>query len=165
MVPNIIAIALSALALTSSTFLAIRQAGLMRRANHLPAYMMHLDHFRSMEFNDRYLYVCQQLQREFDPQYGISGLPDMARRAVYDIAYFYQNIALLRLLGILDKKIIAVLNIRAVKVWEAIEPFVQHERSANDCAGPYMLRILEDFAKNVSSFPLESVDPLLIRRR
>ena len=36
---NVVAVALSALALACSTFLAVQQSVLMRRANHIPAYI------------------------------------------------------------------------------------------------------------------------------
>jgi|GEM_PF-3214520 len=58
---NIVALVLSAVALGISTWLAVRQALQQKRATHLPAYLGMLSEFRSREFNDHYLYVCEKL--------------------------------------------------------------------------------------------------------
>src|SRR5437868_12579516 len=107
MLLNLAAIALSTLALTCSTYLAHRQVTLMRRASYLPVYLAFLNEFRSMEFHDRYRFVCERLPVEYEPDNGLSGLPDDARRAVLDIAYYFQNLNLVWRLSLLDEKVIA----------------------------------------------------------
>jgi hypothetical protein len=50
---------------------------------------------------------------------GISGLPDDAREAVYDVAGLFQGIATLRLLGILDERVKTLFQVRIVRIWSA----------------------------------------------
>jgi hypothetical protein len=146
---NIIAIALSAIALGVSTWLAVRQVLLSKRANHLPAYLHLLSEFRSREFNDHYLYVCEKLAEEHDAKLGISGLPDNAREAIYDIAYYYQAFALLILTRIVDEDVVlAFFHWRIVRVWEAIAPYVAREREISKSSGGHVLGLLEEYAVN-----------------
>jgi hypothetical protein len=146
---NIIAIALSAVALGVSTWLAVRQVLLSKRANHLPAYLELLSEFRSREFNDHYLYVCEKLAAEHDAKLGISGLPDNAREAVYDITYYYQAFVLLALTRIVDEDVVlAFFHWRIVRVWEAIAPYVAREREISQASGDQVLGLLEEYAVN-----------------
>ncbi|MGP3949971.1 hypothetical protein [Streptomyces sp. 7N604] len=165
MILNIVAIVLSVLALASSSYLAFRQAVLMKQSNHLPAYLWLFNEFRSVEFQDRYRYVCEQLQREHDPQLGVSGLPEDARRAVYDIGYFFQQCISLRRLNIVDDEVIMTMSMRTVRVWRAIAPFVEREREINSEQGPKLLSILEDFADDARRHPEEFRRSILHRRR
>ncbi|MCW2860209.1 MAG: hypothetical protein JWP48_1917 [Actinoallomurus sp.] len=96
MVYNVIAILLSAYALTTSAYLALQHRFEQRRANLLPYYTRLIDEFRTLEFHDHYGYLCTRLRVEHDPQLGISGLPDDARRAIYHVAYLFQGIGMAR---------------------------------------------------------------------
>ncbi|GIH26490.1 hypothetical protein Aph01nite_48000 [Acrocarpospora phusangensis] len=153
MIYNMIALVLSTLALASSTALAFRQAGLMKRSNHLPAYLAFLEEFRTDAFHQRYHFICNRLNVDHDPRNGISGLPDNVRDTLYDVAYFHQNLAALFRLGILDDQIIVTMSTRFVRVWDAIEPFVLREREIVSI--PHMLRVLQDFADDVRTTPQE----------
>ncbi|MFI9310941.1 DUF4760 domain-containing protein [Streptomyces triculaminicus] len=161
MVLNLVATGLSGVALFIAVYTAISQAVLLRRGNQLPAYVDLLADFRSMEFHDRYRFVTQRLSVEYDPVLGLSGLPDEARRQVYDTVYYYQNIAVLRLAGIVDDEMMALLRGRVIKVWEAVAPFVERERELMGANGPYMLRNLEDFARDAQHMPHDVIDHLL----
>ncbi|HEV2372690.1 MAG TPA: hypothetical protein VGS19_11015 [Streptosporangiaceae bacterium] len=119
---NLVAVVLSVLALAISTYLALHQNQIQRRANYLSACTGMFAGFRSAAFHDHYLFVTETLPSAYDPQLGISGLPEEARIAVYDMAYFFQNLAQLRLLRILDEEIFAQLHIRIIRVWDAIAP-------------------------------------------
>jgi hypothetical protein len=146
---NITAIALSVIALGISTWLAVRQALLSKRANHLPAYLHLLSEFRSREFNDHYLYVCEKLAGEHDSELGISGLPNNAREAVYDIAYYYQEFAILILTRIVDEDVVlAFFHWRIIRVWEAISPYVSREREISKASGDGVFGLLEEYAVN-----------------
>jgi hypothetical protein len=146
---NIIAIALSIVALGISTWLAVRQVLLSERANHLPAYLTLLSEFRSREFNDHYLYVCERLRKEHDAALGISGLPAGAREAIYDVAYYYQMLAVLILTRIVSEDIVlAFFHWRIIRAWEAISPYVIREREISKASGSTVLRLLEEYATN-----------------
>lgn len=149
MLINIVAIVLSAVALGASTWLTVRQVLLSKRANHLPAYLHLLSEFRSREFNDHYRYVCEKLAVEHDAKLGISGLPDDAREAIYDIAYYYQTFALLILTRIVDEDVImAFFHWRIVRVWEAIAPYVVREREISKSSGDQVLALLQEYGVN-----------------
>lgn len=148
---NIIALAMSGLAIITSTYVALKHEGLQKAANFVPAYTALLRQYQSMEFHDHYTYVTTRLRAENDPEAGMSGLPDEARRAVYDVAYFYQGFGVMYLLGVLDDEILPTMRPRSLKVWEAIEPYVQREREICGFNEVYVLRALEEFATETRS--------------
>ncbi|WP_157430524.1 DUF4760 domain-containing protein [Actinomadura macra] len=149
MLLNLVAIALSALALACSTYLAHRQVTLMHRSAYLPVYLAFLNEFRSMEFHDRYRFVCERLPHEHEPGNGLSGLPDEARRAVLDIAYYFQNLILVWRLSLLDEQVLATMGIRFLRVWDAIAPFVERERELMGAPEFRLMSSLEAFAEEV----------------
>ncbi|MFF7230417.1 hypothetical protein [Streptomyces sioyaensis] len=165
MVFNFVATGLSVVALLVTLYSAVSHAGLQRRSNQLPAYVDLLADFRSVEFHDRYWFVTHRLLAEYDPALGLHGLPDDVRRQVYDVVYYYQNIAVLRLADILDDEMVALLRIRVVKLWEAVAPFVRREREVLGTDGWYLLRSLEEFAHDAQHMPHDTIDRLLHLRR
>lgn len=156
---NIVAIGLSVLALSSSTYFAFQQVSSLKRANYLPAYLELLEDFRSPTFHQHHRYVIQRLRAEHDPDLGISGLPAEAQEAVYDVAFFLHNFVILKRLGIIDDRYLMTLNDRAVRTWEAIGPFVRRERELVPL--PHLLQILEDHAAVVATVPPDSGRSLL----
>ncbi|WP_327351592.1 hypothetical protein [Streptomyces sp. NBC_01304] len=89
------------------------QLQISREANHLPVLAALLAQFRTVELNDHYIYVCTKLREEHSPELGISGLPQPAREAVYDVAYFLQTFAGMASLGIAsERELLAVLHTR-----------------------------------------------------
>ena len=165
MVWNVVAVILACLALASSTVLAVEQARLSRRANHIPAHFDLAAQFRSLEFNDHYQFVTTRLAAECDPHGGISGLSDEARAAVYDVAGLIQGIASLRVLDILDDRVLAVIKVRAVRVWESVAPFVLRERELQGTSGQYLWRLLEEFAADAAALPDDVVNSLIDQQR
>jgi hypothetical protein len=162
---DIIAIALSMAALATSAFLALQHHGEQRRANLLPYYTKLLDDLRTLEFHDHYRYVCTQLHNDHDPQLGISGLPDDARRAVYDVAYLFQGIGMLRLLSIVSDQVMTTFDVRVVQVWDAVAPYVERERETNGTTGTYLMRTLQEFAADVRRMPPDAIDTMIERHR
>jgi hypothetical protein len=162
---NIVAIVLSAVAFVTSTFIALQHQALQKAANFAPTYIQLLKQYQTIEFHDRYRYVTTKLKTEHDPKLGISGLPDDARRAVYDIAYFFQGYGMFRLLRILDDQVLPTMQPRILAVWEAIEPYVERERELHGFSGLYILRVLEEFVKDAKALPPGSLNAMLTRRR
>src|SRR5690242_1019678 len=76
-----------------------------------------LGSFKTLEFHDHYRYVTTTLAAEHDPRLEISGLPDDARRAVYDITYFFYGYAMLRLFDVFDDQVFPILAHRVIAVW------------------------------------------------
>jgi hypothetical protein len=95
---------------------------------------------------------------------GISGLPVDVRADVLNVAYYYQTVAALIGIGIVDeRRTLALLRIRFVKVWDAVEPFVRQERRANPHTGDQLLTILEFYAERARLLPDDAVQGLLGR--
>jgi hypothetical protein len=165
MVYNVIAIVLSAAAFGTSAYLALQHRAEQRRANLLPYYTRLFDEFRTLEFHDHYEYLCTRLQVEHDPQLGISGLPDNARRAIYHVAYLFQGIGMLWLLDIVSDQVLTTIDVRVVQAWDAIAPYVQHEREINGATGVYLMRTLEELAADVRQLPPDVINVMIERHR
>lgn len=150
MVLGIVAVVVSMCALLTSTLLGARQIRVMRDANHVPAIIELLSEFRSREFHDDYQYIITNLRAEHDPELGISGLPESARTAVLNVAYYYQVFAFLIGFEILDEtKVLAVLRIRIINTWGALKPYAMVERKSNPLPVLTMLETLADHAQNM----------------
>lgn len=128
MVLNVLAIVIAAAALLISSVLAAQQAGLMFRANNIPVYIELFSQFRSFEFNDHCNFIIDRLGQEYMAEETvISGLPDEARAAVYDVGGLFTEIATLRLLGTVDRRIDSMVQVTVLQVWKALAPFVYAE--------------------------------------
>ena len=165
MIFNIVAIVLSAVAVVTSAYTALQHRTLQKAANFAPAYMQLIRQYQTLEFHDHFRYVTTKLRADHDPQLGISGLPDEARRAVYDIAYFYHGYGVLKLLRIIDDQVLPGMQSRIVAVWDAIEPYVERERELCGSSVVYQMRVLEEFAKEAKALPPGSFRATLTRRR
>ncbi len=155
---EIVAIVLSVLALASSTALALNQVSLMRRANYLAPNIEANHEFRSLKFQDNYKFVTEILPAAFEPQLGISGLPDEARAAIYDVGGLFQGLAQLTVLGPVD---IVMIQFRIVHAWRALAPFVERERELNKTVGPYFWRTFEEIAEEAAQMPDDALNNLL----
>lgn len=163
MIFTVVAIVVSVVALATSTYTALAHQALQKAANFSPSYLQFTRQLQAIEFHDHYAYVTTKLGSEHDPKLGISGLPDDARRAVYDIVYFLYGYGMLQLIGVLDDLAALTARHRVVTVWDAIAPYVERER---ELGGPSDLRMLEEFAKDVRALPHRSLlNSLLGRRR
>jgi hypothetical protein len=145
---NTAALAASFAALTVSTLMAIRQVRTARHANQLPVIV---EIFREMGSSDAY-----QRERTLfdglpsqDPKLGVEGLPEPLRSCVYQVGNYYLMLSYLTLLEILDHRL-AVLPIhyRAVRVWNAIAPFVYEERRRRGDPNSF-LNVLEAFIEKI----------------
>jgi hypothetical protein len=132
-------VAISIAALMLTTILTLRQLGLLQRSNYIPVVELIVE-LRSRELYDDLMYVTNRLRAEHDPSLGISGLPDTARSAVVNVAYYFQAFAWLGELGILKAKHLGLVANRIVLTWRVIEPYVKAERQA--VKGPPILTVL-----------------------
>ena len=124
---NIIAVMASLLALAVSSTFAIRQIRLARQAHQVPA-MDFLWIMRSPKFlrSEEILWV--ELPQQ-DPSLRFSELPEALRDEAESILSFYQKVAYLVGLGIVDSRLaILPVHYRAPRTWAAVEPFVRNER-------------------------------------
>jgi hypothetical protein len=134
------ALVVSGFALVSSVGVAIRQIRLQRCANYTPLVLEFVCAFRSQKLYDDLVYVLKKLRSEHQPTAGISNLPETARSAVLNIAYYYQAFAWLDDAGAIDdKEILRISRQRAASIWQVIEPFVQAERAT--VPGPLLTKL------------------------
>jgi hypothetical protein len=164
MVWNVVTLLVAVIALGSSTAIAVRQVALMRKANHLPAYIDLLSQLRSPEFNAHFRLIMNSLAQDYDPQLGISGLPDNAQAAVYDVGGLFTEIAALRLLGILDERVDVLVRVSLVNSWRVLAPFVKAERVLLGVPGMYW-RSYEEFAADAAALPANAIDVLIEKQR
>ncbi|MFE2302924.1 hypothetical protein ACFXAW_32570 [Streptomyces sp. NPDC059445] len=143
---NLLAISISVIAVVASMWFGARQVQIARQANYIPALMDLLAEFRSAELHEQYAYVLRDLNREHAPDGGLRGLSPAAKTAVYSVAYFFQTLAGLYALGVIDETAAIVMaRARITKVWEAIAPFVERERQFPD-VDPNLLSLLQAYA-------------------
>jgi hypothetical protein len=165
MVWNVLAIALSAAALLISSVLAMQQARLMFRANHIPIYMELFSQYRSVEFQEHCRFIVERLAQEnVAEETGISGLPDEPRAAAYDVAGLFTEIATLRLLGAIDDRIDSMVQVRLLQVWRVLAPFVYAERKRLGTSNMFW-RSFEEFAADVALLPEGSINAVIERHR
>lgn len=165
MVWNVLAIAIAAAALLASSVLAMQQAVLMFRANHVPVYVEFFSQLRSLEFQDHSRFIIDRLAQEnIAEETGISGLPDEARAAVYDVGGLYTEIATLRLLGAVDRRIDSMAQVHLVRIWETLAPFVYEERKRLGVSDS-LWRSFEEFAADAARLPEGSINTLIDQHR
>jgi hypothetical protein len=165
MVWNVLAIAIAAAALLMTSVLAMQQASLMMRANHIPVYMEIFSQTRSMEFQEHYRFIVNRLAKEnVAEETGISGLPDEAWAAVCDVGGLYTEVATLRLLGAVDRRIDSMMQVRLVRAWKVLAPFVYEERRRLGVSNMYW-RSFEEFAADIERLPEGSINDLIAQHR
>jgi hypothetical protein len=138
-VSGAVSLATSVVALVVSVLVAWRQDRKTKSAGDFAAVLeVYLRDVRDKEYQNDQHYVVSRLGREH-PQPGttVSGLPETARNAVWNVAFLYESIGMMYKLGVMDRRIaLGVFHFRIVQVWEAIAPFAQAERSHRD--GPFL---------------------------
>ncbi|MFF3886298.1 hypothetical protein [Streptomyces sp. NPDC001914] len=161
---NVLAISISVFAVLASMWFGARQVQIARQANYMPALMDLLAEFRSAELHDQYIYVLGDLNRDHTPDGGLRGLSPHAKSAVYSVAYFFQTLAGLYALGVIDETAASMMaRARITKVWEAIAPFVERERQFPD-VDPNLLSLLQAYAAVSQRFNAPSNEELVWAR-
>lgn len=147
----VISIAALTLALTSTLFsiwFNQKQLVQFKKENHFPVVAEVFAKFQKAEFHDQYDYVVNRLRHDHDPSHGLLGLPQPAKDWVIDQAYFYQTLAALKGLNVLDETDnLGNLHLRIVEVWTAIEPYVDAERRRTRGANRRTLEVLQKYAE------------------
>jgi hypothetical protein len=124
---NVTAVMASLLALAVSSTFAIRQIRLAKQAHQLPA-MDFLWVLRSPQFLRTEEVLWVELPRQ-DPSLRFSELPVPLKDEAESILSFYQKVAYLVGLGIVDARLaILPVHYRAPRTWAAVEPFIRNER-------------------------------------
>jgi hypothetical protein len=125
---NIVSLGVSLVALALSSFIAWRQAQLMRHANIFPILIDFFREFRSPEFRIHQLYVRTRLADEL-PQNGIYGLPEPALGHVVPVLHYFDNLGALVTHGVVETKLaLSILGESVERNWRLLAPFLHKER-------------------------------------
>jgi hypothetical protein len=127
---NVIALALSVLAVAVSTLSALRQSRLMQHANLLPVLIDMFRDFREHEFRQHVVFIEKEL---WDPCHlkgiGIDDLPAEVRSHVIPVMNFFANAGML----VANKVISGVLAASYMRgsaqvAWSHLAPYIRNER-------------------------------------
>jgi hypothetical protein len=122
---TIITLLISIISLVVAAYVGTRQYAIQHNSNNVPINFEILSRLQSAEFHDNFDFAIERLQ-EYDPDSGLVGLPREARIKVLSSCYFFQHIAMLILLDLIDERIFtAFFRARVVALWAAVEPFIQ----------------------------------------
>ncbi|WP_433207519.1 hypothetical protein ACQP00_41515 [Dactylosporangium sp. CS-047395] len=131
MVLNLLALAMSMLALGVSGVLARRQITMMRHGNEVPVLIDLLQELRSPEFQKAEEYVLLRLSSDNDLSHGFFGLSGPARAAVGCIVSYYSALGALVYYRMVDEAIIVgQVGFRANRAWQCLAVYVDYERAA-----------------------------------
>jgi hypothetical protein len=138
-VVNVIALGFSAIAVLTSTILALRQSRLMHHANLLPTVTEVFREFNTPEFKDDLSYVCTDLWKEHPPTVAFDDLPDKPRHRVARVADYFFTIGVLVSTGVVSEVIVAGYMGRSIlRAWGFLEPYIAFERTRRPDEHYYM---------------------------
>lgn len=120
--------AVAALAL----LLSLRQIGLLRRQNLSPVVLDAFREARTAEWFDAFDWIRSDLIREHPPELGVSGLPEIAGRRVRKVGFFYDNLGVLVVAGVVPEELVLGFFGPGMKVcWDAMQPYFETEGRIN----------------------------------
>ena len=158
---TIISLLISVISLAVAAFVGVRQYVIQRNSNSVSAVFEILKHLQEPDFHDSYDFVVGEL-KNYDSAKGLVGLPVEVSRKVRSICYFFQHIAMLMLLDLIDERpFTAYFRARTVALWEAAGPFIETERVLNAVTGPEFLTLLEAFAVKAGKTTPEVAESIL----
>ena len=159
-VTSVISLVISTISLAAAVFIGVKQYLTQRRANNVPAFEL-LKQIEEPAFLDSLDFITGEL-KDYDPDKGLIGMPAEAREKVLTVCYFFQYLAMLMYLDLIDERAFtAFFGARTVAAWDAVEPFVLKERVLNPVTGREFLRLLETFAEKARRNPPEVIEELL----
>ena len=141
-VTTVISLVISIISLATAVYIGVKQYLTQRKANNAPVFEL-LKQVEEPTFLDNFDFVTGEL-KDYDPDKGLIGMPAEASKKVLAVCYFFQHLAMLMYLDLIDERAFtAFFGARTVAVWAAVEPFVRKERVLNRTTGPEFLRLLE----------------------
>src|ERR1700722_10581033 len=142
----IITLSSSIISLIAAAYIGVRQYITQKSSNSVTTNFEILRQLQEYEFHDNFDFAIEKL-KDYDPEAGLVGLPVEARRKVLNACFFFQHIAMLIILDLIDERVFtAYFRARTVALWKVVEPFVQKERVLNLSTGPEFLSLFEAFA-------------------
>ena len=120
--------ALSAVVAAVALLLSVRQIRLLRRQNLSPVVMDAFREARTEEWFEAFDWIRADLAREHSPDLGVSGLPEVARRRVRKVGFFYDNLGVLVAAGVVPEDLVLGFFGPGMKVcWDSVKPYFDVE--------------------------------------
>jgi hypothetical protein len=108
--------------------LSLRQVGLLRRQNFSPVVLDAFREVRTEEWFEAFDWIRGDLSREHSPELGVSGLPEVARRRVRKVGFFYDNLGVLVVSGVVPEDLVlGFFGPGMKKCWDVIRPYFDVE--------------------------------------
>jgi hypothetical protein len=120
--------AISAVVAAIALLLSLRQIGLLRRQNLSPVVMEAFREARTAEWFEAFDWIRADLAREYSPDLGVSGLPEVARRRVRKVGFFYDNLGVLVVSGVVPEDLVlGFFGPGMKKCWDVMKPYFDVE--------------------------------------
>src|SRR3954454_17256486 len=120
--------AISAVVAAIALLLSLRQIGLLRRQNLSPVVLDAFREARTEEWFDAFDWIRADLTREHSPELGVSGLPEIARRRVRKVGFFYDNLGVLVVSGVVPEDLVlGFFGPGMKKCWDVMKPYFDVE--------------------------------------
>jgi hypothetical protein len=159
-VTAVISLVISIISLAAAVYIGVKQYLTQRKANNVPVFEL-LKQIEDPTFLDNFDFITGEL-KDYDPDQGLIGMPAEARKKVLAVCYFFQHLAMIMYLDLIDERVFtAYFRARTVAVWAAVEPFVRKERVLNPATGPEFLKLLEAFVIKAKRNSPEMTEELL----
>jgi hypothetical protein len=153
---SIAALIASIASLTLASMIALRQVRVSRNANQLPIIVDIVYKARSIQFRK----MEERLQRElpaYDGSQGFGILPEDLADQAMEICIYYQNLAYLMVLKIIDPLIVYLpFHVLMPLSWDALEPYILAQRKAQGTPYGFMNQF-EYMVKHVRGMDLETL--------
>jgi hypothetical protein len=123
-----LASAIAAVAAAIALLLSLRQIRLLTRQNLSPVVLEAFREARMDEWFEAFDWIHADLAREFSPERGVSGLPIVARRRVRKVGFFYDNLGVLVVAGVVPEDLVlGFFGPGMQKCWDVIKPYFDAE--------------------------------------
>jgi hypothetical protein len=120
--------AMSAVVAAIALVLSLRQIGLLRRQNLSPVVLDAFREARTDEWFEAFDWIRTDLTREYPPELGVSRLPEVARRRVRKVGFFYDNLGVLVVSGVVPEDLVlGFFGPGMKKCWDVMKPYFDVE--------------------------------------
>jgi hypothetical protein len=120
--------ATSAVVAVIALLLSVRQIGLMRRQSLSPVVLDAFREARTEEWFEAFDWIRTDLAQAHSPELGVSGLPEVARRRVRKVGFFYDNLGVLVAAGVVPEDLVLGFFGPGMKAsWDSVKPYFDVE--------------------------------------
>jgi hypothetical protein len=121
----------SAIVAAAALLLSSRQITLLRRQNLSPVVLDAFREARTDEWFEAFDWIRADLATEHPADLGVSGLPETARRRLRKVGFFYDNLGVLVVAGVVPEDLVLGFFGPGLQVcWDAMKPYFDVEGRA-----------------------------------